>query len=64
MDRLALLAEDDSNYSKRVPVALGTKMLDSIMYAMKEGEIELLDEVWRQMKNQRLFAKLRKLVGF
>ena len=45
MDRLALLSEDDPNYSKRVPVALGTKMLDSIMYAMKEGEIELLDEV-------------------
>ena len=47
MDRLALLSEDDSNYSKRVPVALGTKTLDSIMYAMKEGEIELLDEVWK-----------------
>ena len=45
MDRLALLAEDDSSYSKRVPVAFGMKMLDSIMYAMKEGEIELLDEV-------------------
>ena len=45
MDRLALLAEDDSNYSKRVPVALGTKRLDSIKYTMKEGEIELHDEV-------------------
>ena len=41
MDRLALLSEDDSNYSKRVPVALGTKTLDSTMYAMKEGELEL-----------------------
>ena len=50
MDRLVLLAEDDSSYSKRVSVALGTKTLDSIMYAMKEGEIELLDEVWRQIK--------------
>ena len=39
MDRLDLLTEDDSSYSKRVPVALGTKMLDSIMYAMKEGKI-------------------------
>ena len=50
MDRLALLAEDDSSYSKRVSVALGTKMLDSIMYTMKEGKIELLDKVWRQTK--------------
>ena len=58
MDRLALLAEDDSNYSKRVHVASRTKKLDSIMYAMKEGEMELLDEVWRGTKNQRLFAKL------
>ena len=64
MDRLALLVEDDSNYSKRVPVALGTKILDSIMYAMKEDEIELLDEVWKQTKTQRSFAKLRELVGF
>ena len=47
MDRLALLAEDDSNYSKRVPEALGTKTLDSIMHVMKEGEIKLLYEVWR-----------------
>ena len=56
MDRLALLSEDDSNYSKRVPVALGTKM--------KEGEIELLDEVWKRTKTQRSFAKLHELVGF
>ena len=47
MDRLALLSEDDSNYSKRVPVVLGTKTLDSIMYVTKEGKIELLDEVWK-----------------
>ena len=58
------MAEDDSIYSKRVPVALGTKMLDSIMYAMKEGENEVLDEVWRQTRNKRLFAKLQELVGF
>ena len=47
VDRLALLSKNYSNYSKRVPVTLGTKTLDSIMYAMKEGEIELLDEVWK-----------------
>ena len=64
MDRLALLSKDNSNYSKRVPVVLGTKTLDSIIYAMKEGEMELLDEVWRRTKNQRSFAKLLELVGF
>ena len=63
MDRLALLAKMTS-YSKRVPVALGTKTLDSFMYAMKKGEIEWLDEVWRCTKNQRSFAKLHELVGF
>ena len=31
---------------------------------MKEGEIELLDEVWKQTKTHRSFAKLHKLVGF
>ena len=64
MDRLAFLSEEDSNYSKRVLVALGTKTPDSIMYAMMEGEIELLDEVWRQTKTQRSFTKLDELVGF
>ena len=64
IDRLALLSEDDSNYSKGVPVALGTRTLDFIMYAMKEGYIELLDEVWKRTKTQRSFAKLCKLVGF
>ena len=64
MARLALLSEDDSNYSKRVTVAIGTKTLDSIMYAMKEGEIELPDEVWKRTKTQRSFAKLHNLVGF
>ena len=47
IDRLALLSKDDSNYSKRVPVVLGTKTLDSIMYAMKDGKMKLLNEVWR-----------------
>ena len=47
MDRLAVLSKDDSNYSKRVPVVLGTKTLDSIMHAMKKGKRELLDKVWR-----------------
>ena len=47
MDRLALLSKDDSNCSKRVPVVLGTKTLDSIMYAMKEDKMELLNEVSR-----------------
>ena len=64
MDRLAVLAQDDSSYSRSMPVALGTKILDSIMYTMKEGEIELLDEVWRWKKNQRSFVKLHKLIGF
>ena len=64
MNRLALLSQNDSNYSKRVPVVLGTKTLDSIMYAMKEGEMELLDEVWRQTKTQWSFSKLWELVGF
>ena len=63
MDRLVLLSEDDSNYSKRVPVALGTKTLDSIMYAIKEGKIDLLDEVWKWTKTQRSFAKLWELVA-
>ena len=50
-DRVALLAKDNTQFSKEVPLTIGTKTEDSIFKAMKEGEINMLDNIWKQGKN-------------
>ena len=34
------------------------KTEDTILVAMKEGEIELLDSIWKQVKNNQSLSKL------
>ena len=46
-DRVTLLAKDDTQFSKEVPLTIGMKTEDSIFEAMKEGEIDMLDNVWK-----------------
>ena len=31
---------------------------------MKEGDIDMLDNIWKQVKNNRSLSKLREKVGF
>ena len=50
-DQVALVAEDNTTFSKEVPLTIGTKTEDTILKAMKEGEIEMLDSVWKRVKN-------------
>ena len=51
LDRVALVADDDTQFGKEVPLTIGTKMEDTIFEAMKEGEIEMLDNIWKRVKN-------------
>ena len=44
---VALIAKDDTQFLKEVPLTIGTKTEDSIFEAMKEGEIDMLDNVWK-----------------
>ena len=44
---VTLLAKDDTQFSKEVPLTIGMKTEDSIFEAMKEGEIDMLDNVWK-----------------
>ena len=44
---VTLIAEDDTQFSKVVPLTIGTKTEDSIFKAMKEGEIDMLDKIWK-----------------
>ena len=50
-DRVALVAEDNTEFRKDVPLTIGTKTEDTILEALKEGEIEMLDSVWKRVKN-------------
>ena len=57
-NQVALVAEDHTSFSKEVLFTIGTKMEDTIMEALKEGEIKMLDSVWKRVKNNRLLLKL------
>ena len=46
-DRVTLIAKDDTQFLKEVPLTIGMKTEDSIFEAMKEGEIDMLDNVWK-----------------
>ena len=50
-NQVALVAEDNTPFSKEVPLTIGTKTEDTILEALKEGEIEMLDSVWKRVKN-------------
>ena len=63
-DQVTLLAKDNTQFSKKVPLTTGTKTEDSIFEAMKEGEIDMLDNIWKRVKNNRSLSKLREKGGF
>ena len=44
--------------SREVPLTIGTKTEDTILEALKEGEIEMLDSIWKRVKNNRSLLKL------
>ena len=57
-DQVALVAEDHTPFSREVPLIIGTKTEDTILGALKEGEIEMLDSVWKRIKNNLSLSKL------
>ena len=52
-DRVALVAEDNTPFSREVPLTIETKTEDTILEALKEGEIEMLGSIWKRVKNNR-----------
>ena len=57
-DQVALVAEDNTPFSREVPLTTGTKTEDTILKALKEGEMEMLDSVWKRLKTNRSLSKL------
>ena len=62
-DQVALVTEDNTKFGREVPLLFGTKTEDTILEAMKEGEIELLDSIWKQVKNNQSLSKLWDEIG-
>ena len=44
-NQVALVAEDNTPFSKEVPLIIGTKTEDTVLESLKEGETEMLDNV-------------------
>ena len=63
-DQVALIAKEDTQFSREVPLTTGMKSEDSIFKAMKEGEMDMLDNVWKQVKKNHSLSKLTEEVGF
>ena len=59
-DRVALIAHEDTQFSQEVPLTIGTRTEDSIFEAMKEGEMDMLDSVWKWVRNNHSLSKLRE----
>ena len=57
-DQVALVAEDNMAFSQEVLLTIGTNTEDTILEALKEGEIEMLDSIWKRVKNNRSLSKL------
>ena len=56
------MTEDNTPFSEEVPLTIGMKTEDTILKALKEGEIEMLDSVWKRVKKNRSLSKLREEV--
>ena len=57
-DQVTLVAEDSTKFSMEVPLTIGTKTEDTILEALKEGEIKMLGSVWKRVKNNQSLSKL------
>ena len=48
--RVTLVAEDHTEFGKEVTLTIGMKTEDTILEALKEGDIEMMDSVWKRVK--------------
>ena len=47
-DQMALVIRDGSEFSRRVLVIIGTPMIDRVVWALKESELETVPEEWQR----------------
>ena len=47
---MALVIRDGSQFSRRVPVIIGTPMIDQVVRALKESELDTIPEEWQRAR--------------
>ena len=57
---MALVAEDNTPFSKEVPLTTSTKTEDTILEALKEGEIEMLECLEKGQKQSIIVQVVRR----
>ena len=57
-DQVALIAENDTQFGQEAPLTIGMKMANTILEAMNEEEIDMLDSIWKRVKNNQSLSML------
>ena len=61
---MALIVHENTQFSREVLLTIDTRTKDSIFKAMKEGELDVLDNVWKRVRKYLSLSNLREEVGF
>ena len=63
-DTIFLIVDDESSFTKRVPVVLGTNCLRRVLMTIKESEIDELSTSWQSVNlTEGLAARMRKAIA-
>ena len=55
-NQVALVIRDGSEFSRRVPVIIGTPMIDRVIRALKESELDTIPEEWQRARHGHEFV--------
>ena len=55
-NQVALVIRDGSEFSQRVPVIIGTPMIDRVVRALKESELDTIPEEWQRARHGHEFV--------
>ena len=55
-NQVALVIRDRSEFSQRVPVIIGTPMIDRVVRALKESELDNIPEEWQRARHGHEFV--------
>ena len=55
-NQVALVIRDGSEFSRRVPVIIGTPMIDRVVRALKESELDTIPEEWQRARRGHEFV--------
>ena len=60
-NQVALVIRDRSEFSRRVPVIIGTPTIDQVVWALKESELDTILEEWQRAQLNPYLPTLTKI---